>query len=478
MFLRWSLWRMLVLSVIALPLSICVLILFPATSYAHAILLRSDPAKDAILSTAPTQVRMWFTEDLNPATSTARVLEITSAAGNNKQIDNNDAHTSASDTTEMDLTLQPNLSPAAYVVVWRTQSADDGHVLTGSFLFRVANADGSVPVYNGALPGGNILGTSTSNSGQLDGPTLFNVVMITLVELGVVFWVGAQLWHAFVLQSDQARTDDQQNLDGRIAERFARKFALPTLLLLLIANLGVLIGQGLLISGGRFDQALAPSLLWSLISSGRFGLYWSIRVLAALLALALAGYTLLRPRLSHAQAEVFSLTNLLLALAMLIAMTFSGHAASVTGSIFTLAVVSDLLHLLAAALWVGGMIYLALVYLPVAQQLPLAEQGPHLLKTLARFTPLAIAGVVLMAVSGPLNATVHLTSLDQLWHTAYGRTLLVKIALVGALLLTSAFHVFFLRPRLATTLKVYALTKAPATPVGALVMTEGTVANH
>ncbi len=34
---------------IAVPLAVCLVLLFPATASAHAILLRSDPAKDAIL---------------------------------------------------------------------------------------------------------------------------------------------------------------------------------------------------------------------------------------------------------------------------------------------------------------------------------------------------------------------------------------------------------------------------------------------
>src|SRR5258706_11814363 len=60
-----------------------------------------------------------------------------------------------------------------------------------------------------------------------------------------------------------------------------------------------------------------------------------------------------------------------------------------------------------------------------------------------------------MAVTGPFNATFHLTSWGQFLSTAYGRTLLVKILLVGGLLLTSAYHVGLLRPRLKKEYKKY-----------------------
>jgi methionine-rich copper-binding protein CopC len=55
---------------------------------------------------------MWFSEDLNPAFTTADVIN-----GANERVDNHDAHISPNDTKEMDLTLKPNLPPAVYIVV-------------------------------------------------------------------------------------------------------------------------------------------------------------------------------------------------------------------------------------------------------------------------------------------------------------------------------------------------------------------------
>ena len=60
-----------------------------------------------------------------------------------------------------------------------------------------------------------------------------------------------------------------------------------------------------------------------------------------------------------------------------------------------------------------------------------------------------------MAITGPFSATVHLTSWTQLLTTAYGWALSMKIVLVGALLLTSAIHVFWLRPQVRKEYKKY-----------------------
>src|SRR5260221_12721374 len=128
---------------LALPLAIGLTLFFPAVASAHAILLRSNPAADSVLSIAPQQVHMWFSEALNPAFSTAVVINAL-----NKRVDNQDAHVSPNDSTEMDLTLQSNLPPAVYIVVYRTDSAVDGHILRGSFIFSIAGPVVTVPTLN------------------------------------------------------------------------------------------------------------------------------------------------------------------------------------------------------------------------------------------------------------------------------------------------------------------------------------------
>lgn len=463
-------WRLLLL---ALPLALSMILLFPGVSQAHAILLKSDPARDAVLQTAPNQVRMWFSEDLNPITSTAAVVNSA-----NQRIDQNKATVSSSDTREMDVTLRSSLPPGAYVVIWRTQSADDGHVLSGSFIFYVANTDGTVPRFNGTLPGQNVLGNApASATGQLDGPTLFSLLMVTLVDLGTVFWMGGQLWHTFVLDATEENsppataendptaeipspvtaenyTATQREIEQGAKQRFEQRFSVPVLRGLFIANIGVLLGQAFSLTGGHLDQIFSPVLLLGLLN-GRFGTFWIMREVVLALAMVLASFTSISNRRSARTESFISWSNLVLGLALLIAITLSGHAASVSGTTGIFAVLVDWLHLLAASLWVGGMLYIMLIYLPVLKGRPSIERTRSLLLTLPRFSPYALAGVIIMALSGPFNATVHMYSFDQLYTTAYGRALVVKVACVCALLLTSAIHVLHMRPQLKQDYEMY-----------------------
>ncbi len=381
---------------------------------------------------APQQVRMWFSEDLNPAFTTAAVVN-----AKNQPVDQKDAHVAAGDSKEMDISLKANLPPSVYIVIYRTDSAEDGHILRGSFIFTVANPNGSLPTLNpNTIPGQNVLSGGNPTglyTGQLDVPTTFSLIMITLVELGAVIWVGAQLFLIFVLQLAPTNDAKLNAINQEVQQRFEHKWSVPTLLVLLVANFGVLLGQALTISGGQWGAAEAPSLLTGLISNGRFGTFWIVRMIVIAVLLALALFTLLvkqRPRLVN---SVLPSINLLLGALLFAAISLSSHASAVSNNIVVLAVLANWLHLMAAALWVGGMLYITTTYLPVLTHKPVAERAHSLVTLIPYFSPLALAGVAIMAVTGPFSATIHLSSWVQLFTTAYGRALTVKILLVGLL---------------------------------------------
>nr|BBH94601.1 hypothetical protein KTA_28000 [Thermogemmatispora argillosa] len=433
---------------------------FRGTAEAHAVLLRSDPAQDALLRSAPTQVRLWFSEDLNAALSSAAVVN-----SHNQRVDKGDAHVSSSDPRELDLGLKANLPPDVYVVVWRSVSNVDGHVLRGSFLFTIVEPNGAVPHLNANAPppGQDLLGggnTSSLYTGQIDAVGLFNLLAVTLSELGAIFWVGAQLWRFFVLEAVPADENGESAEAGAIIQamplRFARLFSVPTLLLLLVANLGVLIGQALFLSNGQWSGALAPSLLLSMIRSSRFGTFLIAREVVITLALVLALYLLLVRQRPAFIERAAAWLNLLLGLALFGAMTLSSHAAAVSSNVFLFSVLIDWLHLLGSAFWIGGMFYIVTCYLPLLEQQSPSVRAQSLTTVLPYYSPWAIAGVVLLTITGPFSASFHLTEPAELLTTAYGRALLIKVGLVAALLLTSAFHVLVLRPRLKKEYRKYA----------------------
>src|SRR5260370_3486279 len=106
---------------------------------AHAYLLRSDPPANAILNAPPQIVRMWFSEELNPFTSHAVVVDTT-----NHEVDTGEGTVNTSNAMEMDVT--PLLLRAGtYVASLRSQSAQDGHLTAGSFTFPISPPSGRCP---------------------------------------------------------------------------------------------------------------------------------------------------------------------------------------------------------------------------------------------------------------------------------------------------------------------------------------------
>jgi copper resistance protein C len=98
---------------------------------AHAFLKAAEPAVGGTVQTSPMEVRIWFTENIEPAFSSIQVLD---AAG--KEVDKRDVHLDRSNHALLHVSLPP-LESGIYKVVWRVVSVDT-HVTNGSFTFRVA----------------------------------------------------------------------------------------------------------------------------------------------------------------------------------------------------------------------------------------------------------------------------------------------------------------------------------------------------
>jgi copper transport protein len=155
----------------------------------------------------------------------------------------------------------------------------------------------------------------------------------------------------------------------------------------------------------------------------------------------------------------WGLVELALGALTLVAFALSGHAAAVASDQLVFAVSVDLLHLACNAIWVGGLFYIAFVLVPALRQVPARVRATLLARGLPRFSALAVVTVLVLALTGSLNTTVHLTSITQFLTTTYGRTLAIKIELFLIMALISGYHAFRLRPRLVRAL---ALAAPPA----------------
>lgn len=89
-----------------------------------------------------------------------------------------------------------------------------------------------------------------------------------------------------------------------------------------------------------------------------------------------------------------------------------------------------LVHVVAAAAWVGGIAYLVLALPPILRGLEREEHARLLLETLSRFSPLALGSVIAIVLTGAVHAAAVLPDLADLWGSAFGRLVIVKSLLV------------------------------------------------
>ncbi len=114
-------------------ITVCVLALAMSWSQwvsAHAIMVKSAPAKEESTNVAPTRVDVWFDDNVGPKYTS---LAIVNTKG--ERVDNNDGALEMMDKSHLSATLKP-LTPGRYGVRYRVQSAD-GHIVTGKFFFEI-----------------------------------------------------------------------------------------------------------------------------------------------------------------------------------------------------------------------------------------------------------------------------------------------------------------------------------------------------
>ena len=113
-----------------LGLAIIILLAAPVAVFAHAYLDHAQPRVGATIDGSPAEVKIWFTDEVDPAGSS---IEVQDADG--KQMDKKDLHRDAKDKKMLIISL-PKIPPGTYTVIWHAKCAC-GHLTQGDFEFVV-----------------------------------------------------------------------------------------------------------------------------------------------------------------------------------------------------------------------------------------------------------------------------------------------------------------------------------------------------
>lgn len=382
------------------------LLVVPAAAYAHALPIASSVAPGASLGGAPPAITVTFSEPLNRPLSTLRLA--TSRGVVVRSIVTSDGPAA--------LVLRPvrRLLRGAYEVEWHTVSAVDGHTAQGSYSFgvRAAVVGPAVAAAPGALA---------------DGGWLRALLDATFDGALILFCGGVFCGALLSPPRDPGGWLVPEAGDREVGRRqwwVTIAIGVAAAVFSAVATLADAAHAG----GGLSGRALHDYFLSD--ASGYIRLAVPALLLASVAFAARGG-----PRRASVAA--------VLALA---AVAAGGHSSSarLSGVAFT----ADLVHLIAASVWLGGIAVIAIAWVPRLRGLGATGRRRIVEVVLPRFGAVALPAFLALVVAGGLNAATELGSARALWSTAYGRVLLAKTALVCAVAALSYAHALRLRPRL------------------------------
>ncbi|MFF8261484.1 copper resistance CopC/CopD family protein [Streptomyces virginiae] len=394
------------LTVLALLAAVCALLVAGAGSaFAHAGLTGSDPADSSVLKEAPRQVTLTFTESVTFSEDSVRVL-----SPENQRVNPAPAQYVDGRGNTARVQLSDALPQGTYTVAWRVVSAD-GHPISGAFVFSIGKPSETAAV----VPDGSL---DDSVVGRLYAFFRY------LAYGGLALLVGAA---AFVVVC----------LPGAAGARPVRRLLAAGWVVLAVSTVALLSLRGAYETAGRLTSVFDLSQLGRTVG-GRPGTALVVRLVLLAAAAVLLKRCALRLRGQDAGAEPQDLGRVVrgagAALALGLAFTWAAAEHASAGIQVPLAVPVAVLHLVAMGVWLGGLATLVTVLRSHGSEGRTVPAG-----AVSRFSTMAFAAVAVLVGTGVYQSWRQVGSWEALTSTSYGKTLLVKVAVVVVLLWVASF---------------------------------------
>jgi copper transport protein len=421
---------------VAIAVAFAAFAIAPASSLAHAQLLGTQPVSGTTLQSAPREVIFEFNQAVGGTLGAVRVYN---AAG--KQVDSADVSHPDGNEHWMGVGLPARLPDGTYTATYRVISADT-HIVYGGLVFNIGHASKSSQSVAGLI--------NRNKAGPVTNVAFGVVRALDYVSLSLLIGTLAFLLVAVApaLRADERR---REAFDGRFAARIRLLLTAAVVLGVVISVLGILL-QGAEAGGVSLWSSLRSSIISNTLGS-RFGWVWGVR---ALVWLAIGAALLAGARGGARRRRIAKLALALGALYLVLTPALAGHA-SIQSPVAVFFPV-DVLHVAAASLWVGGIACIVFALPAATRTLEPAQRTRLLVATLAGFSRLALASVVVIAATGVVQAYIDVRSVSALTSSTYGTLILIKTALLGLLIGFGAVN----RERIIPTLK--RSSEAGATP--------------
>ncbi|MBK5330783.1 MAG: copper resistance protein CopC [Ilumatobacteraceae bacterium] len=382
-----------------------------AQASAHAGLEASVPSANAVLETGPPNIELDFNEAVDFKLADVELYDQSAtliATGPPQSI---------TDDTVVQVSV-PTIGDGVYVVVWRVPSADS-HVVDGVFSFQVGVQSG---VDVGALidkVSGNAAADSTV--GRLDTAARL------LALIGLIVLIGGGL---LAMQSADSASNTM--------------LLWMAWVFLLVGSLGSFGLYGAKVVAGTPSDAISPSVWGKVVGSHTASVLLVRTVLVLVVGVLLLTF-------ARRASDLWRGAALALAIALVVTYSIVGHAYAQHPAQLWVAV--DAVHLAAISLWIGGLLMLA--FGTTAWLTDPDSEG-----VVRRFSIISMIAVPVIVATGVAQTLKLAGNLDDVTSTSWGRTLLVKVAVVTVLIAIGGVSQWLLRNDGPSALKRNVLVEA------------------
>lgn len=394
----------------------------------HAVLVSSSPSADARVAAAPDRVILSFSEPVEIVQGDA--IDVVDAEGGDVT---SGPATNAAEARVVEIPLRPGLGDGTYTVRYSVVSSD-AHVIPGVLVFGVGPGELGPPYLAG-----------TSEGPSETGPWGVSSRFLEMVGLGGLIGLLAFRWLVWApaLRGAPVAEGERQAVLAWGRDVYWVAFGALAVGAMLAEGYLLVVQSASVLGTGVLDALGDATGVSQVLGDTRFGSLVQLRGALLFGLFAIGAVQFIReygnagsprpPSATGSRAGALLMAGLLLA--VLGGIAAQGHASVAPWS--RVQIGAQLVHIVAVAVWIAGLALLALSWRRLPAVAP--EAGPALsTRLLARFSRVALIAVGLVVLTGVVRSLGELDDPAELWETAYGRSILLKIGLlipIGALAL-------------------------------------------
>jgi putative copper resistance protein D len=267
---------------------------------------------------------------------------------------------------------------------------------------------------------------------------------------------GIGIFVIFIAEPAFSKLKNDTHLAATLRRRFAW-IAWISLALFLLSGASWLVLTAASMSGQPLPEVYSQDVLWTVLSQTDFGNDWLVRFVVACV---LAGLFVSVLSARGAKSGSLKAATVICAAILAGSLAWAGHANGGQGIEGVVHPAADVLHLIAAAAWVGGLVPLAMLLSMTGDD---ANRLAAARTATIRFSALGITTVATLLITGFVNSWYLVGSISALTESEYGHLLLIKLALFAAMVVIAAFNWSQLTPRLLQNADAGAAQKARCT---------------